>query len=61
MSLSENNNIFRSMDCEGCQCDNCYECQSSNCDICARAEFAESNSKDMYYSQCLPKRCDFDF
>lgn len=51
---------FRSMNCAGCQCDDCYECSSANCDICYRAEFAVESLKDMYHVAENKKECDFD-
>lgn len=51
---------FRTMNCTGCQCNNCYECSSANCDICYRAEFANENDRDMYHTADGKKECDFD-
>lgn len=51
---------FRTMDCNGCQCNDCYECASANCDICYRAEFASESDKDMYHMTAGIKNCDFD-
>ena len=53
-------NFFRSLECDGCQCDNCYDCQSANCDICCRAAFAEEHYSDMYHVANDAKECDFD-
>ena len=53
-------NNFRMMNCDGCQCNECYECSSSNCDICYRAEFAVESFKDMYHVAENKKECDFD-
>lgn len=53
-------NNFRSMNCEGCQCDGCYECSSANCDICYRAEFANEGDEDMYHVSECGKNCDID-
>ena len=51
---------FRTMNCDGCQCDDCYECASANCDICYRAEFAIEDLDDMYHVAGSRKECDFD-
>lgn len=53
------NEIFRSLNCDGCRCDNCCNCASANCDICYRAAFAEEHFKDMYHV-ADKKECDFD-
>ena len=47
--MVKNKENFKSMNCVGCQCDNCYECASCNCDICYRAEFATEDCDDMYF------------
>ena len=56
--MAKNKENFKSMNCNGCQCDDCYDCQSSNCDICYRAEFATEDFQDMYH--VANKECDFD-
>ena len=53
------NKNFRTMDCDGCQCKDCYECSSPNCEICYRAEFANESDKDMYRMIEDIKNCDF--
>ena len=55
----QNTKNFRSMDCDGCQCKDCYECASANCEICYRAEFANESDKDMYRMIEDIKNCDF--
>lgn len=56
----KNKSDFRSLNCNGCQCDNCYECSSCNCEICYRAEFATEDCNDMYHVVENGKECDFD-
>lgn len=51
---------FRSLNCTGCQCDDCYGCSAANCDICHRAEFAKEGDRDMYHHVNEKKECDFD-
>ena len=51
---------FRTMNCNGCQCNGCYECSSANCDICYRAEFAAENCDDMYHVTGSKKECNFN-
>ena len=51
---------FRTMNCDGCQCDDCYESASANCDICYRAEFATEDLDGMYHVAGSRKECDFD-
>ena len=53
-------NNFRMMNCDGCQCNDCYECASANCDICYRAEFATEDCDDMFHVAENEKECDFD-
>lgn len=48
----------KTMNCEGCQCNGCYECSSANCDICCRAEFNDESQEDMYHS-LSNRECDF--
>ena len=60
MAKSKEN--FRSMNCDGCQCNGCYECASANCDICYRAEIATEECEDMYHmaESGINTDCDFE-
>lgn len=56
---------FRSLNCEGCQCDKCHNA-CSNCVQCYRADYAEEDWDDYYYKgqgeeDCSEKIENFDW
>lgn len=51
---------FRSLNCDGCQCDLCVACASPNCEICYRSDYAKEDYEDMFHVSEKKKECDFD-
>ncbi len=53
----KNEDDFRSMNCEGCMCENCIDA-CSNCVRCYRAEYAEIEWEDYFCTENCHEDCD---